>query len=139
MKKNLTKLSNQYDKNWYNILKKSSLTPPSYIFPIVWTILYTMIAVSGYTYIKTNSSDKYGIVIFSIHLFFNVIWSYLFFNLKNPKLALIDLGLLWTTLLLTIRQFNKKNKFAAFLLMPYFAWVSFAGYLNSYIVFKNKL
>lgn len=123
---------------WYKNLKKSSLTPPNYIFPIVWTILYIMIVISGYSYIQNNSEDSYGISIFFIQLFFNIIWPYLFFTVKNPKIALIDLGLLWSTLLLTIIQFsNNKNIFSAYLLVPYFIWVTFAGYLNYYIVINN--
>jgi benzodiazapine receptor len=130
--------TNKYSRDWYKNLKQSLLTPPSYIFPIVWTILYIMIAISGFSYIKNNSKDVYGISIFFIQLFFNIIWPYLFFNKKNPKLALIDLSLLWSTLLLTIIQFFKnKNNFSAYLLVPYFIWVTFAGYLNSYIVINN--
>ena len=125
-------------KNGYNNLKKSSLTPPNYIFPVVWTILYIMIIISGYSYIQNNPEDSYGISIFFIQLFFNIMWSYLFFTIKNPKIAFIDLILLWSTLLLTIIQFsNNKNIFSAYLLVPYFIWVTFAGYLNYYIVINN--
>ena len=122
---------------WYKNLIKSQLTPLDYIFPIVWTILYIMITISGYNYIKNNPTDTYGISIFFIHLFFNIIWSYLFFTLKNPKLALADLILLWSTLFLTINHFYTKDKFSAYMLLPYFVWVSFAGYLNLYIVVNN--
>ncbi len=125
------------NEEWYAKLKKSSLTPESYIFPIVWTLLYIMIAISGYKYISENSEDAYGITIFSIQLFFNVIWTYLFFTLRKTKLALVDIGLLWVSLALTIKQFYKKSRIAAYLLIPYFAWVTFAGYLNYYIVKNN--
>jgi tryptophan-rich sensory protein len=129
---------NNNNNYWYNNLKKSSLTPPNYIFPIVWTILYIMIAISGYSYIKNNSEDTYGISIFFIQLFFNIMWPYLFFTVKNYNIALIDLGLLWSTLLLTMIQFyNNKNNFSVYLLVPYFIWVTFAGYLNYYIVINN--
>jgi tryptophan-rich sensory protein len=96
-----------------------------------------MIALSGYKYISENSEDEYGITIFSIQIFLNVIWTYLFFTLRKTKLALLDIGLLWITIVLTIKQFYKKSRLAAFLLMPYLAWVSFAGYLNYYIVANN--
>jgi benzodiazapine receptor len=129
---------NNNNNYWYINLKKSSLTPPNYIFPVVWTILYIMIIISGYSYIKNNPEDSYGISIFFIQLFFNIMWSYLFFTVKNPKIAFIDLILLWSTLLLTITQFyNNKNIFSAYLLIPYFIWVTFAGYLNYYIVINN--
>jgi len=122
---------------WYKNLVKSNLNPPDYIFPIVWTVLYIMITISGYSYIKNNPKDTYGTVIFFIQLFFNIMWSYLFFTLKNPKLAFIDLILLWSKILLTIIHFYKKDSFSANMLIPYFIWVSFAGYLNLYIVINN--
>ena len=125
------------DNLWYKNLNKSPLNPPDYIFPIVWTILYIMIIISGYNYIKNNSTDTYGISIFFIHLFFDIIWSYLFFTLKNPKIAFVDLILLWGTLLLTIIHFYKKDKFSAYMLIPYFVWISFAGYLNLHIIANN--
>ena len=130
-------LNNDYSNLWYKNLVKSPLTPPDYIFPIVWTILYIMIFISGYNYIKNNTNDTYGITIFFTQLFFNIMWSYLFFTVKNPKIALIDLILLWSTLLLTIIHFYKKDSFSANMLIPYFIWVSFAGYLNLYIVVNN--
>ena len=97
-----------------------------------------MIAISGYSYIQNNSDDTYGISIFFIQLFFNIIWPYFFFTVKNYNIALIDLGLLWSTLLLTMIHFyNNKNNFSVYLLVPYFIWVTFAGYLNYYIVINN--
>jgi benzodiazapine receptor len=128
---------NNNDSLWYKNLVKSPLTPPDYIFPIVWTILYIMIIISGYNYIKNNQTDTYGITIFFTQIFFNIIWSYLFFTVKNPKLALIDLILLWSTLLITINHFYTKDRFSADMLIPYFVWVSFAGYLNIFIVANN--
>ena len=125
------------DDLWYKNLVKSPLTPPDYIFPIVWTVLYIMIIISGYNYIKNNPNDTHGISIFFIQLFFNIIWSYLFFTLKDPKIAFIDLILLWSTLLLTINHFYNKDKFSAYMLIPYALWVTFAGYLNFYIVVNN--
>jgi benzodiazapine receptor len=122
---------------WYKNLVKSPLTPPDYIFPIVWTILYIMITISGYNFIKNNPTDTYGISIFFLQLFFNIMWSYLFFYLKNPKLAFIDLILLRITLLLTIIHFYTKDRFSADMLIPYFIWVFFAGYLNLFIVINN--
>ena len=137
LKNKISRTIPNYQSEWYKSLKKSSLNPPNILFPIVWTILYIMIAISGYSYITNNSKDKYGIILFSIQLFFNVIWVYLFFGLEKPLLSLIDIGLLWVTLLATIKAFYKNNKIASYLLMPYFAWVSFAGYLNYYIVKNN--
>jgi tryptophan-rich sensory protein len=128
---------NNNDSLWYKNLVKSPLTPPDYIFPIVWTILYIMIIISGYNYIKNNQTDTYGITIFFTQIFFNIIWSYLFFTVKNPKLALVDLILLWSTLLITINHFYTKDRFSADMLIPYFVWVSFAGYLNIFIVANN--
>jgi tryptophan-rich sensory protein len=125
------------NEEWYTTLNKSSLTPSNQIFPIVWTLLYIMIALSGYKYISENSEDEYGIIIFSIQIFLNVIWTYLFFTLREPELALADIGLLWITIVLTINRFYMKSRLAAYLLIPYLGWVSFAGYLNYYIVVNN--
>ena len=130
--------------NWYAKLKKSKLNPPGFVFGPVWTILYLMMAISLYLVWITggkSSSFNLAIILFLIQLFLNVIWSYLFFGIRKPLFAFYEIILLWIFILLTIISFFQFSKAAAYLLLPYLFWVSFASYLN-YSVWKlnrNKL
>lgn len=116
--------------DWY-LTNKSSITPPNYVFPIIWNILYFLIAISLYTLLKSKTKEKTKILtVFIINLVFNALWSYLFFSLKNPLFALIDLILIIITLLLMIHMSYKINKKSSYLLVPYLIWICFAGILN---------
>jgi tryptophan-rich sensory protein len=127
-----------YENEWYSKLKKSPLNPQPRVFSIAWTILYIMIFLSIFIYTR-GKYDTVGITLFSIQLFLNLIWVYIFFTLKNPKLALLDIVLLWVFVVLTIYKFYSHNKVSAYLLMPYLIWISFAMYLNYYIVANNDV
>lgn len=125
---------------WYKSLKKSPLNPPSWIFGPVWTFLYALIAYSFYTYLKGHGSKSVpviGISVFAIHMLANFAWAPIFFTLKQPNWAFIDICFMLITLLYTIYLFNKRSSKAALLLLPYLAWVSFATYLNYDIVRLN--
>ena len=127
------------DKNydsWYYNLKKSSLTPPNYVFPIVWSILYIMIFYSFYLYLIGENTTT-GIILFIIQLVLNLSWSPVFFNQKDPKTALNIVVIMWLFILATIISFNNTNKLASYLLIPYFIWTTLATYLNYYIVSNN--
>lgn len=114
---------------WY-LDNKSSLTPPNYIFPIAWNILFLLLAISLYfSYTETKNKSKV-IILYGINLFLNLFWSILFFGLKNPSAAFIDLIFLWLSILSLIIFNWKTNRKAAYLLIPYLLWVSFAGILN---------
>lgn len=128
--------NNKFDNDWYNQLKKSPYTPAPIVFTIVWTILYLLIFTGIYMYIS-NKYDSLGITLFSVQMFLNLIWTYIFFTLKKPVLAFADLILLWITVLLTIQNFYMYNEIAAYLLVPYFIWITYAMYLNYYIVVNN--
>lgn len=80
--------------------------------------------------------DK-ALIIFGIQLVLNAAWSIIFFGLKNPSLALVDIVALWVAVVLTVRAFYKINKVASYLLIPYLLWVSFATFLNLSIVLLN--
>jgi len=117
---------------WYESIKPS-ITPPSYVFPIVWNILFFMIAISlylSYTSSKNKEQKNKVITVFTINLILNLLWSFLYFSLKNPLLAFADLILIWFTIILMIKTTYKINKTSSYLLSPYFPWVSFAGVLN---------
>ena len=117
--------------DWYDLLIKPPLVPPDYIFIIVWSILYILMAVSFVIILaQKNKPKKFAIIIFVIQFILNIIWSPLFFNLYRIDLAFIDIILLWLAILLMLFAFYKNSKIATFLQIPYFLWVTFAIYLN---------
>lgn len=120
---------------WYLTLNKPSFNPPGWIFGSVWTILYLLMGIS--LYLIWNKKSKTAIIFFVIQLFLNLSWSILFFGLKSPLLAFIEIILLWLAILLTIIITYKISKPAAYLLIPYILWVSFAIILNLFIVILN--
>ena len=125
---------------WYNSLKKSNLTPPSYIFGIVWPILYILIFLSFIVrFDKKKNMNDLGLLFFVLQMVCNLIWSRLFFTYQKLRWALFDLILTIIFTGLTIYYFNKKSKLSAYLLMPYMIWICFALYLNIYIVINNKI
>ena len=117
--------------SWYLLLNKSELNPPSYIFGIVWPILYILMMVSAFLAHKKIFS------IFIIQLFFNAAWSWLFFRFQMPLIALLDIYLLIAINIYILNLMYKENKLAFFLFIPYVVWISFASYLNLFIVINN--
>ena len=117
--------------SWYLSLDKSELNPPSYIFGIVWPILYILMMVSAYLAHKKIFS------IFITQLFFNALWSWLFFRFQMPLIALLDIYLLIAINIYILNLMYRENKIAFFLFIPYVAWISFASYLNLFIVINN--
>ena len=117
--------------SWYLLLNKSELNPPSYVFGIVWPILYILMMVSAFLTHKKIFS------IFIIQLFFNAAWSWLFFRFQMPLIALLDIYLLIAINIYILNLMYKENKLAFFLFIPYVIWISFASYLNLFIVINN--
>ena len=124
---------------WYNNLNRSKLSPPSWVFGVVWPILYLLMSVSFLTiqYNKKCYPFCSQLVFFIIQLGFNLIWTTLFFKMKKPLLALIDLTLTIIFTFITYYQFNTISKSGSYLLLPYMIWICFAFYLNLYIVINN--
>ncbi len=121
--------------SWYQTLNKPSFSPPNWLFGPAWLTLYTLM---GITFsIIWQKKNRPAIKLFLIHLFFNALWSILFFGLKNPLLGLVDILILWCLIVLMIVRFYKINKTASFLLLPYLLWVSFATVLNFFIFKLN--
>lgn len=115
---------------WYYSLNKPSFIPPSSIFAPVWTVLYIMIGIAG-GLIWHHRKKNYTLLIwFALQLFFNFLWPLLFFVGQSIGWALIDIVLLWVTLLVTLIHAYRYYKSVAYWLMPYFFWVSFAVILN---------
>ena len=116
---------------WYYSLPNSPLTPPDWVFPIVWTFLFTLMAISAFL-VWGKASPRW----FVAQLMANMMWSFCFFYLKNPLLAAAIIILMLVFLFLNIRDFGKVSKWAGGMLVPTFFWSSFALYLNLYIVFN---
>jgi benzodiazapine receptor len=129
-------------ETWYPNLIKPSFNPPNWIFAPVWSMLYIMMGVAaGLVWDRINFEKemvKKALVLFAIQLGLNALWSYLFFGLMNPMLALLEIVVLWLMIYETYIQFAKINKIAGYLLIPYLAWVSFAAVLNASIWWLNK-
>lgn len=117
---------------WYANLNKPSFSPPNAIFGPVWTILYVMMGFSLYLFWKAANKGVLlkGMLLFGSQLVLNTLWSILFFGAKSPLLALINIVVLWVLILATILHFYKTSKTAAYLLVPYILWISFATILN---------
>lgn len=125
----------EVNSSWY-LENKPSFTPPNLVFPIVWTILYLLIAASIYLS-WTNSTKKEKknlLILFGINLLSNGLWTIFFFTLKSPILALIDLSIILTSTIFLILYTKKINKISSLLLLPYLIWLIFAGILNAFFI-----
>lgn len=121
----------------YNYLVNPPLSPPSYLFPIVWSILYLLIGTSYYIYRKNNNDDSLTIRLYYIQLILNYLWSIIFFTLKLRTLAVIWIIVLAITIIYLMIRFYKEERTSFYLFIPYILWVLFATYLNIGIVVLN--
>jgi tryptophan-rich sensory protein len=123
--------SSSTGSQWY-LDNKPDITPPNYVFPIVWNILFFLIALSLYfAWMKSKKKQKKKIaIVFGINLILNIIWSLLFFTLQKPLLAFAELIILWASIWIMIFTVRKISKTSMWLLVPYLVWVMFAGVLN---------
>ena len=127
--------------SWYSTLQKPALNPPSWAFGPVWTTLYAMMGVAAWLVWTAGAKRRKmhsALTIFGVQLFLNAIWSVIFFGLKNPGWAFVDIVLLWVAIVGTIYTFAQISRPAAWLLAPYLLWVSFAGYLNYSLWILNR-
>jgi translocator protein len=127
--------------NWYSTIIRPSWAPPSFVFGPVWSVLYTLIAISyGYVFYKVYTKELPPIVAlpFVLNLFFNFLFSYFQFTLKNNLLASIDIILILGTLIWAIVAIYPYFKWVSFINIPYLLWVSFATVLQITITFLNK-
>jgi tryptophan-rich sensory protein len=114
---------------WYQTLQKPSFSLPSWLFGPVWTLLYVLMGIAFYL-VWTAKKNNVAISLYSVQLGLNLLWSVLFFGLRSPFYALICIVALWLAILATILSFYKISKTAAYLMVPYILWVSFASVLN---------
>ncbi|HEX5655367.1 MAG TPA: TspO/MBR family protein [Chitinophagaceae bacterium] len=119
--------------SWYTTIQKPSWNPPNWIFGPVWTTLYIMMGIALYLVWKSGSDErvkKIALILFAFQLILNFLWSFIFFDQQQPGWAFLEILILWVFILLTIFAFARVNKAAAWLLVPYISWVSFAAILN---------
>ena len=115
---------------WYATLDKPSWNPPNWLFGPVWTLLYIMMGIAAWLVWKTKDRIGPAMVLFGAQLVFNLAWSLIFFGLRSPGWALIEVVFLWGSVLLTMLAFFGRQTVAGWLFVPYHAWVSFAAVLN---------
>ncbi|MFA6432132.1 MAG: TspO/MBR family protein [Candidatus Margulisiibacteriota bacterium] len=126
---------------WYAGLNRPALSPPNWIFGPVWTTLFIMMGIALYLVWQKGTEKKEirnAMVIFGVQLILNTFWSILFFGMQRPLYSFIEIIFLWLAILATIISFSKISKPAAWLLVPYILWVSFASYLNLTIYLVNR-
>ena len=124
---------------WYDKLQKSQLTPPNYIFSIVWPILYVLMFISLFKILQTKQCSLYctPLIFFFLQLILNLSWTTIFFRYKLIKTALLVLTSILILTIITFIKFKKISIIASYLLVPYIIWLFFAFYLNFYIVINN--
>ena len=121
---------------WYAVANKPSFNPPNWLFAPVWTALYIMMGIALYLVWKSESDKavkQTALTLFAVQLALNFLWSFIFFYAKQPGWAFVDIIAMWVMILLTIISFGKISSTAAWLMVPYICWVSFATLLNFYI------
>lgn len=125
---------------WYASIVKPELNPPSWVFGPVWTTLFALMGIAVFLIWEKGLSHKgvkFALGIFTVQLVLNIFWSIIFFGLHSPGGAFIEIIFLWLAILATIVSFVKISKLAAWLMIPYIIWVSFAMYLNYSIWILN--
>ncbi len=117
---------------WYQTLEKPAWQPPNWIFGPVWTTLYLMMAVAAWLIWKPAGlgAARFPLVLFIVQLVLNVAWSWIFFGMHRPGWAVLELVVLWLAIAVTTWAFFRRSSIAGWLMVPYLAWVSFAGVLN---------
>ncbi len=125
-------------RSWYPFLNKSAWTPSNMFFPVAWGIIYVCMGISaGLVFLSGASNRNRLLGLFAVQLFFNFIWSILFFYLRNPLLGFIDILVLDILVsIYTVKSYGA-NRLASYLFIPYIAWIYFATYLNGYILIRN--
>lgn len=119
----------------YETLPKPPFSPPGWVFPVVWTILFLLMGYTAYLVYNTENTEKgKALILYGIQLIVNIGWSIIFFRFELYFFAFVWLIFLWCLIILLIQKFGELQKKAGVLLYPYLFWVTFAGYLNLAIV-----
>jgi tryptophan-rich sensory protein len=124
----------------FKILNKPPLSPPGWIFPVVWTVLYLAMGLASYLVYK-SAAPQYkknnALLFYGLQLFFNFFWSIIFFRWEMYLFAFVWLMVMWILIIITTVKFWDINKIAGYLMVPYLLWVTFAAYLNLGIYILN--
>lgn len=125
--------------SFYRLLEQPSWAPPAWLFGPAWTLLFALMAISAWLVWRDRgfSAARAALLLFAAQLVANALWSWLFFGFQLGMAALLDILLLWLLIAATIHAFWSINRLAALLLVPYLAWVSFAGALNWSLLLRN--
>lgn len=121
----------------FQSLNKPALSPPGWLFPVVWTILYILMGIASYLVLVSGKPNRSALSVYGIQLIFNFFWSIIFFNFEAYLFSFVWLIILWVLILATMILFFRVSEPAGYLLLPYLLWVTFAGYLNLYIYLLN--
>jgi translocator protein len=124
---------------WYQTLERPFFAPPDWLFGPVWTVLYAMMAVAAWRVwrLPATTERRWALVLWSAQLALNLAWSFLFFGLQAPGLALVDIVLLLGLIAATTMAFLRLDRPAGLLMLPYLAWVAYASILNAAIWLLN--
>ena len=129
-------VTSSFKEPWYSEILLPSFNPPSWVFGPVWTILYIFMSIAAWL-VWQQISDKKIIQIYFVHLFFNSIWSVIFFGFHQIFFALIDLGIILVFIIWLMRIYYQVNKISFLLMIPYLLWSSYALILNGAIFYLN--
>ena len=124
----------------FETLNKPPLSPPGWLFPVVWTVLFVFMGIASYLVLISGKEKKEinrALTVYGIQLIFNFFWSVFFFNLSLYLFSFIWLVLLWLLIFTAAILFYRISKSAGYLMIPYLMWVAFAGYLNFQIYLLN--
>jgi tryptophan-rich sensory protein len=123
----------------FDNLTKPPLSPPGWLFPVVWSILFVLMGIASYLVLVSDkpARSKTALTVYGIQLAFNFFWSIIFFNFEMYLFAFIWLMILWLLIILTTVLFWRIDKRAGYLMLPYLVWVTFAAYLNFGIYLLN--
>lgn len=121
----------------FEALNKPPLSPPGWLFPVVWAVLFVLMGIASYLAAVSGGPNRTALAVYGVQLLFNFVWPLLFFRLAQYLPAFIWLVILWVLILVTAVFFYRISKPAGYLMLPYLAWVAFAGYLNLAIFLLN--
>ena len=127
--------------SWLDELDRPSWRPPNWIFGPVWTVLFAAMTVAAWLVWRTGPGETevlFALGLFALQLLLNAAWSWIFFGRRSPGGALAEIPFLWAAILATILAFHPISPLAAWLLVPYLAWVTFAAVLNAEIWRRNR-